>query len=190
MPTLEKCWHAPHSAMASRALRPRRRCPAGSWAPAPVQEPPPSPRLSLVQIPKGAHCVGEVSISKASRSSPACRLREHRQGCTLPFDGAYTWHTPSRAQAGLIVVLTLRIAGALHATAPFRFTVATTGVRSSARPARKMGDLCRQVSWLAARAPPDRPSRRRLGRRQWHKMVEGSPLTVAGAAAALGGWIM
>jgi hypothetical protein len=30
--------------------------------------------------------------------------------------------------------------------------VATTVVRSSARPAPTMGDTCRQVSWLAARA--------------------------------------
>src|SRR2546421_5412772 len=30
--------------------------------------------------------------------------------------------------------------------------VATTGVRSAARPAQMMGDWCRQVSWLAAHA--------------------------------------
>ena len=59
--------------------------------------------------------------------------------------------------------------------------VATTVVRSSARPAPTMGDTCRQVSWLAARA-------RRLhlpaGCRQW-LLGRRSPLTVAGAAAAL-----
>ena len=67
------------------------------------------------------------------------------------------------------------------------YTVATTVFRSPARPARKMGDLYRQVSWLAARAPYDRPSRGRHRRRQWHAVVEGSPLTVAGAAAAWAG---
>jgi len=38
-------------------------------------------------------------------------------------------------------------------------SVATTGNRSTERPARRMDDLCRQVSWLMARAScPDLPS--------------------------------
>src|SRR5712672_141644 len=41
--------------------------------------------------------------------------------------------------------------------------VATTGVRSAARPAQMMGDWCRQVSWLTAHAhrlrlPADLPA--------------------------------
>lgn len=36
---------------------------------------------------------------------------------------------------------------------PAHTSVATTGVRSSALPARKMGDIGRQVSWLAAQTP-------------------------------------
>lgn len=40
--------------------------------------------------------------------------------------------------------------------APYRLltSVATTGVRSTARPARKMGDSRGQVSWLAAQTSP------------------------------------
>lgn len=64
---------------------------------------------------------------------------------------------------------------------PFGCTsVATTGNRSTTRPAWRMGDSCRQVSWLTARALPSAfPAT--LGRRQWHS--GGSlPSTVAGAA--------
>ena len=40
-------------------------------------------------------------------------------------------------------------------------------IRSGARPAHRMGDLCRQVSWLAARTPrPAFPAPRDWG--QWH----------------------
>ena len=42
-------------------------------------------------------------------------------------------------------------------------SVATTGVRSSARPAQRMGDVCRQVSWLAAQTlPPAFPTLAKL----------------------------
>jgi hypothetical protein len=70
--------------------------------------------------------------------------------------------------------------------APHRLhtSVAATGDRSTARPARRMGDLCRQVSWLAAQASlsslPGASTRRASG-----VLGEDSPLTVAGAAAAL-----
>lgn len=37
---------------------------------------------------------------------------------------------------------------------PTGSSVATTGVRSSARPVREMGDMRRQVSWLTARTLP------------------------------------
>lgn len=37
-------------------------------------------------------------------------------------------------------------------------SVATTGFRSTARPARRMGDVCRQVSWLAAPSARLQPS--------------------------------
>jgi hypothetical protein len=40
--------------------------------------------------------------------------------------------------------------------------VATTVVRSPARPAREMGDTCRQVSWLAALAMPGFPGMLRI----------------------------
>ena len=49
--------------------------------------------------------------------------------------------------------------------------VATTVVRSPARPAREMGDSCRQVSWLAARA-------RRL------RLPAGCPAVALGATLA------
>jgi len=44
--------------------------------------------------------------------------------------------------------------------------VATTVIRSPARPASVMGDSCRQVSWLAAPSASLPPSRRLA--RQWH----------------------
>lgn len=48
------------------------------------------------------------------------------------------------------------------ATTPCLTAVATTVVRSPARPARQMGDPCRQVSWLAARSLlPGLPDERR-----------------------------
>ncbi len=56
-------------------------------------------------------------------------------------------------------------------------------VRFPARPARGMGDPCRQVSWLAALAPraglPDCACARSVA-----YVARGSPPTVAGAAAA------
>jgi hypothetical protein len=74
--------------------------------------------------------------------------------------------------------------GHTPATAPNPTTVAATVVRSPARPVRKMGDPCRQVSWLAARAPRSGLPEGAIAHRQWH-FGEGSPLTVAGAATAL-----
>src|SRR5690606_2618649 len=59
--------------------------------------------------------------------------------------------------------------------------VATAVDRSPARPAREMGDTRRQVSWLAAQS---RRLRLPAGFRQW-LLGRRSPLTVAGAAAAL-----
>jgi hypothetical protein len=56
-------------------------------------------------------------------------------------------------------------------------------IRSTERPARRMGDLCRQVSWLAARASlsglPGGPTWIASG-----IFGEDLPLTVAGAASA------
>lgn len=51
-------------------------------------------------------------------------------------------------------------------------SVATTGNRSTARPARRMGDLCRQVSWLTAQASLIRPSRKPNAGSQWHNWKE------------------
>lgn len=64
---------------------------------------------------------------------------------------------------------------------PFGCTsVATTGNRSTTRPAWRMGDSCRQVSWLTARTLPSAFPATHC-RRQWHS--GGSlPSTVAGAA--------
>ncbi len=68
---------------------------------------------------------------------------------------------------------------------PFGCTsVATPGNRSPARPARRMGDLWRQVSWLTARTSlsslPGAPTRSASG-----VIGEDLPLTVAGAATVL-----
>ncbi len=66
---------------------------------------------------------------------------------------------------------------------PFGCTsAATTGNRSTERPARRMGDLCRQVSWLTARASLFLPSRWLNVGRQWRRWKKDSPFTVAGAA--------
>ena len=66
---------------------------------------------------------------------------------------------------------------------PLHYFVATTELRTTARPARRMGDMCRQVSWLTAQALssslPDAPGTSGI-------RGESSPLTVAGAAADLG----
>lgn len=68
---------------------------------------------------------------------------------------------------------------------PFGCTsVATPGVRSCRRPALRMGDLWRQVSWLTARTSlsslPGAPTRSASG-----VFGEDLPLTVAGAATVL-----
>ncbi len=52
---------------------------------------------------------------------------------------------------------------------PTGSSVATTGIRSSARPAREMGDMRRQVSWLAAQTlPPAFPTSDQTDPGQWH----------------------
>lgn len=70
---------------------------------------------------------------------------------------------------------------------PTGFTsVATTGVRSDARPAQRMGDMCRQVSWLTAQAfPPAFPTRASMEAGVSGVRGENLPLTVAGAAPGL-----
>jgi hypothetical protein len=138
--------------------------------------------------------------AKLTITAPACcRAADHRFICHLPrIDCGSTarctsacWTTLRRHHEPLAddpkdIAPDCRCH---HATAPYRFTVATTVVRSPARPARKMGDLHRQVSWLTARTPSIPPSRGHLWCRQWHTLDESSPFTVAGAAAAWAGWI-
>ena len=64
-------------------------------------------------------------------------------------------------------------------------SVAATALRSKVRPAPRMGDLCRQVSWLAAQAPcSDLPDTTFAGCVSGHNGA-GSPHTVAGAATEL-----
>ena len=61
-------------------------------------------------------------------------------------------------------------------------SVATTGVRSSARPAQRMGDVCRQVSWLAAQtllpAFPKDPMRTV----QWHMWQQLAAYSCGGSS--------
>lgn len=65
---------------------------------------------------------------------------------------------------------------------PTGFTsVATTGVRSSARPAQGMGDMCRQVSWLAAQTlSPTFPTWLN-GAGQWHMWRELAAYSCGGS---------
>ena len=60
-------------------------------------------------------------------------------------------------------------------------SVATTGVRSTARPARKMGDSRRQVSWLTAQTslPPSQHRKRVSG-------IQGSRLAVHSCGGSRG----
>jgi hypothetical protein len=64
-------------------------------------------------------------------------------------------------------------------------SVAAAVSRSTVRPAQRMGDTCRQVSWLAARTLPTSLPDRTYGSVSGIR-GESLPLTVAGAATAPG----
>jgi hypothetical protein len=87
-------------------------------------------------------------------ASPGCGAR-HRVGHIAGSRRARQWHAPHKAALvqtiGAVVVFPLTDTTGTTLRSNKR-AVATTGVRSAARPAQMMGDRCRQVSWLAAHA--------------------------------------
>ena len=83
-------------------------------------------------------------------AAQTCRYASSNE---IPRDAAHARHARISSQFLYVRDLTSDRPKACLTLLPIGCTsVATTGNRSTARPARRMGDLCRQVSWLTARA--------------------------------------